>query len=135
MAYHIYSFEKLDVYQSALQLSVDLRLIMNAFPSEENFGLKRQIRRATDSISSNIAEGSGRASNLDQAHFTNIAYSSALEVINHLNLALKLNFITSVDYHNMRILLDKVINQLNALYKYQINNSNNLKEKTKDKNK
>lgn len=135
MAYHIYSFEKLDVYQSALQLSVDLRLIMKAFPSEENFGLKRQMRRATDSISSNIAEGSGRASHLDQAHFTNIAYSSALEVINHLNLALKLNFITSVDYHNMRILLDKVINQLNALYKYQINNSNNLKHKTKDKNK
>lgn len=133
MKYHIYSFEKLDVYQSALQLSVDIRFILKDFPIEENFGLRSQIRRATDSISANIAEGSGRASHLDQAHFTNMAYSSALEVINHLNVSFQLNYMIEEQYHQLRLQLDKIINQLNALYKYQLNNKNNLKQRTKDK--
>lgn len=133
MKYHIYSFEKLDVYQAALQLSVEIRVSIKDFPIEENFGLKSQIRRAVDSISANIAEGSGRASHLDQAHFTNMAYSSALEVINHLNVSKKLNYILEEEYHQLRLQLDKIINQLNALYKYQLNNKNNLKQRTKHK--
>lgn len=133
MKYHIYSFEKLDVYQAALQLSVEIRVSIKDFPIEENFGLKSQIRRAVDSISTNIAEGSGRASHLDQAHFTNMAYSSALEVINHLNVSKKLNYILEEEYHQLRLQLDKIINQLNALYKYQLNNKNNLKQRTKHK--
>lgn len=133
MKYHTYSFEKLDVYQTALQLNVVLRLILKDFPKEENFGLISQIRRAVDSISANIAEGSCRASHLDQAHFTNMAYASALEVIHHLNVSSKLNYIFEEQYEELRLKLDKIINQLNALYKYQINNKNNLKQITKDK--
>jgi len=83
--YHIYAFEKLDVYQLALSLSIEIRTLVKSFPKEEQFDLTRQLKRATDSISSNLAEGSGRSSNLDQAHFTNMAYASGLEVINHLN--------------------------------------------------
>jgi len=93
--------------------------------------LSRQLKRAVDSIPSNLAEGSGRSSNLDQAHFTNMAYASALEVINHLNLALEMNFITSNHHSQFRVSIDKIIKQLNALYKYQINNKENLKKKVK----
>jgi len=59
--YHIYAFEKLDVYQLALSLSIGIRRLAKSFPKEEQFDLTRQIKRATDSISSNLAEGSGRS--------------------------------------------------------------------------
>lgn len=131
MSYYVYSFEKLEVYKSALKLSISIRELVSTFPNEEKYNLTNQIKRATDSISANIAEGQGRASNFDQAHFTNIAYSSALEVINHLNLALQLAFVQIEDYQNIRLELDKIINQLNSLYKFQINNKNGLKHKTR----
>lgn len=131
MSYYVYSFEKLEVYKAALKLSISIRELVSTFPNEEKYNLTNQIKRATDSISANIAEGQGRASNFDQAHFINIAYSSALEVINHLNLALQLAFVQIEDYQNIRLELDKIINQLNSLYKFQINNKNGLKYKTR----
>ena len=84
-----------------------------------------------DSMGANLAEGSGRASNMDQAHFTNIAFSSGLETINHLNLALELKYIDKEVYEGLRMELDKIINQLNALYKYQVNKIDTLKSRTK----
>lgn len=113
--YHIYAFEKLDVYQLALSLSIEIRTLTKSFPKEEQFDLTRQIKRATDSISSNLAEGSGRSSNLDQAHFTNMAYASGLEVINHLNLSFQLNYIAEGDYGKLRLSIDEILNKLNGL--------------------
>ena len=131
--YHIYAFEKLDVYQLALSLSIEIRTLTRSFPKEEQFDLTRQIKRATDSISSNLAEGSGRSSNLDQAHFTNMAYASGLEVINHLNLSFQLNYIAEGDYGKLRLSIDEILNKLNGLYKYQINKKTNLKDQSKNK--
>jgi len=125
--YHIYAFEKLHVYQIALSLSIEIRTLVKSFPKEEQFDLTRQIKRATDSISSNLAEGSGRSSNLDQAHFTNMAYASGLEVINHLNLSFQLNYIAEDDYGKLRFCIDEILNNLNGLYKYQINQKRNSK--------
>ena len=48
--YHIYAFEKLDVYQLALTLSIEIRTLVKSFPKDEQFDLTRQIKRATDSI-------------------------------------------------------------------------------------
>src|SRR5690606_22765505 len=124
--YHIYAFEKLDVYQLALSLSIEIRTLVKSFPKEEQFDLTRQIKRATDSISYKLAEGSGRFSNLDQANFTNIAYSSGLDVINYLNLSFQLNYITEVYYGKLRLSIDEILNKLNCLYKYQINRKTNL---------
>lgn len=128
---YTYSFEKLDVYQRSLRFSVKLRAILASFPQEERYGLTSQLRRAADSIPANIAEGSGRASAADQAHFTNMACSSALEVINHLNLAFLLGYIKHEDYQNKRFALDEIINKLNALYRFQLNNNKSLKNKVK----
>jgi len=126
--YFIYSFEKLDVYKSSLELSITIRNIINNFPAIEKYDLSKQLKRSVDSISANLSEGAGRASNFDQAHFTNISYASGLESINHLNLALKLNFIKQEDYIKVRQDIDKILNQLNALYKYQLKNKNTLKK-------
>ena len=126
--FFIYSFEKLEVYKSSLDLSITIRSIINNFPAIEKYDLSKQLKRSVDSISANLSEGAGRASNFDQAHFTNISYASGLESINHLNLALKLNFIKKDDYIKVRQDIDKILNQLNALYKYQIKNKNTLKK-------
>ena len=87
------------------------------------------MNRASASISANLAEGSGRSSNFDQAHFTNISFSSALETIDHLNTALDMSYINEEKYTELRVKLDAILNKLNSLYKYQINNKETLKKK------
>jgi four helix bundle protein len=99
------------------------------FPKEERFDLISQINRSSASISANLAEGSGRSSNFDQAHFTNMSYSTALETIDHLNTALDMKYINLDKYTELRIKLDAILNKLNSLYKYQINNKETLKKR------
>lgn len=129
MSYHIYSFEKLEVYQLARKFKIEIKLMSQLFPKEERFELISQINRASASISANLAEGSGRSSNFDQAHFTNMSYSKALETIDHLNTALDMKYINEEKYTELRIKLDAILNKLNALYKFQINNKETLKKK------
>jgi len=114
---HIYSFEKLTVWQNVRKLTKNLYLCTQNFPAEEKFGLVSQLRRAVVSISSNIAEGSSRNSPKDQAHFYNMAYGSALEVVNQLILAFDLAFISETTYQELRQDLEQITNQLNALEK------------------
>ena len=129
MTYHIYSFEKLEVYQLARKFKIDIKLMSQGFPKEERFDLISQINRSSASVSANLAEGSGRSSNFDQAHFTNMSYSTALETIDHLNTALDMKYINEEKYTELRIKLDAILNKLNSLYKYQINNKETLKKK------
>ncbi len=77
-------------------------MITDQFPNNEKYGLVSQINRAAVSITSNLAEGTSRSSNKDQAHFSQIAYSSLMEVICQLNIAFELNYIESEQYMKMR---------------------------------
>jgi four helix bundle protein len=129
MKYNIYSFEKLEVYQLARKFKIEIKLMSKLFPKEERFDLISQINRASASISANLAEGSGRSSNFDQAHFTNMSFSTGLETIDHLNTALDMQYINEEKYTEIRIKLDAILNKLNALYKFQINNKETLKKK------
>jgi four helix bundle protein len=129
LSYHVYSFEKLEVYQLARKFKIDIKLMSQGFPKEERFDLISQINRSSASISANLAEGSGRSSNFDQAHFTNMSYSTALETIDHLNTALDMKYINLDKYTELRIKLDAILNKLNSLYKYQINNKETLKKR------
>ena len=90
---HIYSFEKLEVFKEARELVVWIYSITKEYPSEEKFGLVTQLRRAAVSVVSNLAEGSSRKSAKDQAHFSQIAYSSLLEILTQLILSGDLHFI------------------------------------------
>ncbi len=129
MKYHLYSFEKLEVYQLARRFKIEIKLMSRLFPKEERFDLISQINRASASILANLAEGSCRATNFDQAHFTNMSYSTGLETIDHLNTALDMKYISEEKYTALRIKLDEILNKLNTLYKYQINNKETLKKK------
>jgi len=67
---YTYSFEKLEVWKLARELVKEIYRLTEKFPSEEKFGLIGQLRRASVSVSSNLAEGSSRKSAKEQAHFT-----------------------------------------------------------------
>lgn len=72
----MFNFEKLDVWQKAIQLADLIYQVTNAFPCDERLGLTNQMRRAAISVSSNIAEGSSRGSHSDFSRFVEIATGS-----------------------------------------------------------
>ena len=74
------SKKKLDVYAKSRQLVVTVYSLLKHFPAEEKYALGDQMRRAVISVPSNIAEGSGRTSAKDQAHFFEMAFGSLMEV-------------------------------------------------------
>ncbi|GAA5126631.1 four helix bundle protein [Luteolibacter yonseiensis] len=77
----MFGFEKLDVWNKAIDFADVVYSVTRAFPSDERFGLTNQMRRAAVSISSNIAEGSSRNSPKDFARFIEIATGSVFEVV------------------------------------------------------
>ena len=118
---YIFSFEKLKVWQDAIELSKEVYKITSTFSNDEKFGLVSQMRRATNSIAANLAEGTSRNTNKDKAHFTTIAYSTTMEVLNHVILSKELEFITEENYLELREKIYKISNMLNALRKAQLN--------------
>lgn len=117
---HSYSFEKLEVWQLARIFRMEIYKLSNLFPKTEQFGLVSQIRRSASSIGDCLAEGSGKITSKDKAHYTNIAYSSALETLNHLIGALDLNYINESEYLNFRLKIEEITNKLNSLRKAQL---------------
>jgi four helix bundle protein len=124
---YVYSFEKLDVWIEAKEFSKDVYEITSKFPDSEKFGLISQLRRASISIASNIAEGSARKSFKDKSHFTTIAFGSAVEVLNQLIISFELSFVSESNYMKLRLQLESITNKLNALRNYQIDKSGETK--------
>ena len=102
IADHDFSFEKLSVYQRIRLFVKDVYLVQQSFPKEEKFALCDQIRRAAISITSNLAEGSGRDSYKEKIHFINIAYGSLMEVYSQLQLSVDLGYLDKEKYLLLR---------------------------------
>ncbi len=68
-----FKFEKLEIWQLAIELANEVHLLTRTFPKEEMFSLTIQMKRAADSISLNIAEGSTGQSNPEQVRFLGYA--------------------------------------------------------------
>tara|TARA_B100001093_G_C25973988_1_gene654500 strand:- start:76 stop:444 length:369 start_codon:yes stop_codon:yes gene_type:complete len=117
---YVYSFEKLDVWVESKEFTKVIYKITSSFPDSERFGLTNQIRRATVSICSNIAEGSARSTFKDKAHFTTMAFGSSVEVLNQLIISFELGFVAEKDYLDCRSLLESITNKLNGLRNYQL---------------
>lgn len=124
---YIFSFEKLEVWREAKEFSKDIYEITSKFPDTEKFGLTVQLRRASISIASNIAEGSARKSYKDKAHFTTIAFGSAVEILSQLIISFELGFVSEIDYLKLRERLESITNKLNSLRNYQTDKSNEIK--------
>ncbi len=83
-------FQDLTVWQRAMELTESVYELTRQFPADELYGLTSQLRRASVSIASNIAEGRGRGSDGEFRHFLNIAQGSTYEVQTQLLLAKRL---------------------------------------------
>jgi four helix bundle protein len=115
-----YSFEKLIVWQKSRSLAVMINKITKDFPKDEIFGMISQMRRCSISIASNVAEGSGRHTAKDKARFTEIAYSSALELINQLIISWDLEYVSEKNYLSIRNEIEEITFMLDSLYKVQL---------------
>lgn len=118
-----FSFEKLEVWKCSVDLSKTIYQLTTNFPENEKYGLVSQLRRASVSIASNLAEGTSRQTNKDKAHFTTMAFSSLMEVLNQVIISKELNFISEENYAKVRVEIGKISRMLNALRKEQINHS------------
>jgi four helix bundle protein len=112
---YTYSFEKLSVWQMNRVFTKKLYRQTAAFPKEELFGITAQIRRASISISCNLAEGSARISSKEQFRFYEIAFGSGVEVVNLLILSNDLGYLSDDDYHLLRSEIEKITYQINKL--------------------
>lgn len=112
-----FRFEKLDVWHDARRLNRLVYQCTRRFPENEHFGLVNQIRRASVSISSNIAAGSGRNSDPDFARFLEIAYGSLMEVVSQLFLALDEKYLSQDDFTEIMDLTHLIAARLSSLSK------------------
>lgn len=108
------NFRNFTVWQSAIEFATEIYELTETFPSHERFGLTSQIQRAAVSISSNIAEGSARFSDVEFSRFLEIALGSAFEVESQLIIANKLNYLPQPKFEKISEQLTLIQKQINA---------------------
>jgi len=114
-----FKFENLKVWQLSLELADEIDLLAQTFPKHELYSLSSQMRRAANSVSLNIVEGSTGLSNAEFKRFLVIANRSALEVVGCLYLAKRRNYLgndkfTSL-YNQVEILVKMIQALINSL--------------------
>ena len=110
--------EKLDVWKKAIEFVVAVYKATENFPTDEKFGLTSQLRRAAISIPANIAEGAGRKSHKEFAHFLSNSQGSASEVETELLIASRLRYLRDDDYVFLTGALDEIGRMLTGLCQY-----------------
>ena len=113
----MFNFEKLDVWQKAIDFADHIYNETRAFPAEERFGLTNQLRRAAVSISSNIAEGSSRSSRTDFARFAEIAGSSVFEAVSQSFIARRQSFFSEDQFASIYTDAEELSQMLSGLRK------------------
>jgi len=99
-----------------MDLVVKVYALAREFPKQEQFALTNQLTRAVVSVSANIAEGNGRSSRKDYAHFISIARGSMAEVETLLLISLRLNYITATQMAPLLDPMNKIGRMLTSLH-------------------
>ncbi len=107
-------FRTLRVWHKSHQLVLDVYRVTSDFPKSEVYGLMSQLRRSSASVPANIAEGCGRASDAELAHFLQVAMGSASETEYHLLLAHDLGFLGDADHERLTASVVEVKRMLTA---------------------
>jgi four helix bundle protein len=110
-------FKELKVWQKAHQFTLAVYRHTANFPPEERFGLTVQLRKAASSVPSNIAEGCGRTSDREFAHFLGIAAGSASEAEYQLLLAKDLTYLQPHVHRDLDNQVNEIKRMLNAFIK------------------
>lgn len=120
----VFGYRKLITYQKAKEVVKSTYKLLKKFPAEERYAMCDQLRRASVSVTSNIAEGVNRFSLKDKAHFIEIAYGSLMEVSSQFEIAEELGYVTTIDRQNMDQLIEEDARLLSGLLNsYRPNNS------------
>ena len=109
-------FKNLDIWKDAIRLAKAVHVLTESLPKEETYGLKSQLRRASISVPSNIAEGAGRNSNGEFKQFLGIAIGSAFEVETQMILGVELGYF---DRETVDRLSADILSLANRTYKLQ----------------
>ena len=110
-----YSYKNLDVYKESKALVMMVYALLKKFPKEEQYALCDQLRRAVISVPSNIAEGSGRTSMKDQAHFLEMSFGSLMEVDCQIDIARELGYVTKNELDGICVQISRVAAMLSAM--------------------
>nr|WP_076605646.1 four helix bundle protein [Epilithonimonas tenax] len=110
----IQSFRDLLVWQKAMLLVTEVYSLSHNFPREELYGLTSQIRRATVSVPSNIAEGHQRGTK-EFLHFLKIAKGSLAEMDTQLEIAFRLNYLQETQQKNLQNQIIEIQKMLSGL--------------------
>jgi four helix bundle protein len=110
-----FKFEKLIVWQKAVDLAANVNELTKSFPKDELFILSAQIKRAADSVSLNIAEGSTGQSNAEFNKFLGYALRSNVEVVGCLYLAQKRNLIQQETFSKIYTQCEEILVMINGL--------------------
>ena len=112
-----FKFEKLKVWQVALELSGEVNQLTKSFPKEEIYILTSQMKRAADSVALNIAEGSTGQSDAEFKQFLGYAIRSGIEVVGCLYLARNRGYIMEAQFVILYDRMEALIIMLQSLRK------------------
>jgi four helix bundle protein len=112
-----FKFEKLEVWQEAIELSGVVNSVTSKFPKDDLYVLTSQMKRAYDSISLNIAEGSTGQTNPEYKKFLGYSIRSGIELVSGIYLAKKRNIISEGDFNTIYSQTDILIKRIQALRK------------------
>ena len=111
----IFNYKNLVAYQRAKEMVKEVYRLLKKFPREEQYALCDQLRRASTSVTSNIAEGTNRQTYPDKIHFLEIAYGSQMEVHSQMDVACDLGYITPEELAHLEETIIGVVKPLSGL--------------------
>ncbi len=108
-------FKELIVWQNSIDLVTKIYKVTEKFPSSEIYGLTSQLKRASVSIPSNIAEGNTRRSKADYVQFLRIARGSCSEVETQIIISKNLGFIDEISFEKLSFSIVEISKMINGL--------------------
>jgi len=111
------TFEDLIIWQKSIVLTKQIYAITRKFPKEEIYGLSNQLRRASVSVASNIAEGYGRITRNDYKRFLSFSFGSTFEIQTQLIICIEIGIINNEDFNESMMLSKEISAMLHAIIK------------------
>ena len=109
------SHKQLEIYQIALKLIQEVYSLTKTFPNDEKYVLVSQLKRASVSVCSNIAEGSARISKIEKKRFYEIARSSIVEIDTQIEISLLNEYLTNTQIIELEKYLESVFRMLSKM--------------------
>ena len=112
-----FPFERYEIWNLSLELSACVYKMTTSFPKEEKYVITSQLRKASNSVGANIAEGLSRFSEKEKARFIEIAFGSLMEVAHFLFLSKKLEMVDEDKFGDLKLKIQELSNKINAFHK------------------